>query len=211
MAGQKRRAPSSAAASSSEKVESSISISRQTSASWSRWQPMRFAALVACSAFIFQTPSSSVSGLSSSGVTMSYKPPVKSSVSKLRSSSRFPTDPARGGSSSSTRHSPSTRSPTSRSSFAGALAPPIGYVGTPDPAPVPTECFEQRMRNLVLGEDAAIRKKRQQQQQQTRTVQKPANLLSVETLADYKRVVADEKDRVVAVRFHGEWCRVSDL
>ena len=173
MTGQIRRAPTSASA---------------------RWQSMRFAALVACAAFLLQAPSTT-SALSS--VTMAYKPPVKSSVSKLRSSSRIPTDPTRGAA----LNNPPVRSPTSRSSFAGALAPPAGFVGTPNPAPVPTECFEKRMRNLVLG-NPAIKKR-------TRTVQKPANVVTVETLADYKRVVADEKDRVVAVRFHGEWCRVS--
>jgi thiol-disulfide isomerase/thioredoxin len=35
----------------------------------------------------------------------------------------------------------------------------------------------------------------------------PSNVFTVESLADYKVVVGDERERVVAVRFYAPWCR----
>ena len=180
MAGQRRRIGASNAAAAAD--GSGVS----TSTRQARWQPTRFMALVACASFILQAPTASAF----SSVTMTYKPQVKSSVSKLRSS-RF-TEHRPGTS------SPQSRSPTSKSAYAGALAAPPGLLRPQQPQ----ESFERRMRDLVLGSPSPTKKP-------ATTVQKPANIMTVETLADYKRVVADEKDRVVAVRFHGEWCRVS--
>lgn len=58
------------------------------------------------------------------------------------------------------------------------------------------------MRHLVLGSPAAKPKEKS-----STAVKRPANIVTVETLAEYKRVVADEADRIVAVRFHSPWCR----
>lgn len=66
--------------------------------------------------------------------------------------------------------------------------------------------FERRMRGLVQrrksGDTGAKRKGRQQT-----TNIKPPNVQVVNSLSEYKTVVADEKDRIVVVRFHASWCR----
>ena len=38
-------------------------------------------------------------------------------------------------------------------------------------------------------------------------VGRPSNVIEVTSLEDYKKVVADETDKIVAVRFYAPWCR----
>ena len=66
------------------------------------------------------------------------------------------------------------------------------------------ETFEQRMRELVLGSPkldapplapAPVR-------------HLPDNVQVIETLQDYKRVVGDEREKIVAVRFYASYCKV---
>lgn len=38
---------------------------------------------------------------------------------------------------------------------------------------------------------------------------RPPNVLMVETLAEYKKEVGEERERLVVVRFFADWCRVS--
>lgn len=138
----------------------------------------------------------STSGFS---MTMEYKPPVKSSVGKIRNS-RFSESRSRSTSSQS-------RSPTHKSAYAGALVPPPSSMMPPTTGQRPRS-FEDRMRDLVLGPTTKP-KKPAAAAAAPRARSKPANIKMVETLADFKSVVADEKDRIVAVRFHAPWCRVS--
>merc|ERR1711937_295368 len=83
---------------------------------------------------------------------------------------------------------------TSKSSFAGVLqAPPNG--GTQQQRSG-SKSFESRMRDLVLPKP------------RTRDMRRlPANLEVVETIQDYKEVVADEEEGIVVVRFFAPWCK----
>jgi hypothetical protein len=82
-----------------------------------------------------------------------------------------------------------TRS-SSREAYAGAMAPPS------------TPSFEQRMRDMVLGTQQTLKKR-------APVTAGPANLITIDNLKDYKRVVGDETEKMVAVRFYAPWCRVS--
>lgn len=130
------------------------------------WRP-RWLPIIALLAFV------SIPYGEAFSATMTYKPPVKSSVNKIRTSRQSRT---------STSH---------KSAYAGALAPPV-------PTSQPRRSFEKRMRDLVLPH-----KRPSVAPASTR----PANLVTVRSLLEYKKVVADEKDRIVAVRFHSPYCR----
>jgi hypothetical protein len=121
-----------------------------------------------------------------------YKPPVKSSVSKIRNN-RY------SSSSTETVHHnrAQSRSPTQKSAYAGALNPPTRSSRQ-------SRSFESRMRDLVLGTPKP--KTKAPPAEGARTL--PSNVFTVETLEDYKKVVGDEKEKLVAVRFHAPWCRV---
>jgi len=70
--------------------------------------------------------------------------------------------------------------------------------------------FEQRMRDMVLGPATT---QRQQGSSTTTTAAQPSrrnlppNVQTVETLQDYKRVVGDEREKIVAVRFYANYCK----
>lgn len=78
------------------------------------------------------------------------------------------------------------------------------------PPPSATDAgFEERMKKIVLQQQ-------QQQQQQKRpsaAVSAPSRprsrspVTEVLTLEDYKKVVAEERERVTVVRFYAPWCR----
>ena len=123
------------------------------------------------------------SSASSFSLQMDYKPPVQSSVSKLRNS----------------RFRSSTTSTNKKSSTSNQAA--ASYVSTPqEVATSSTGTFEDRMRGLVFG-----KKKEQSQAKETRNL--PANVFVVDNLQEYKRVVGEETSRVVAVRFYAPWCK----
>jgi hypothetical protein len=67
---------------------------------------------------------------------------------------------------------------------------------------LPHPSFESRMRDAV-----------QMPRRVVPAVQKvpgrPAHVQEIITLEDYQRVVAEEKEKMVVVRFHAPWCRVS--
>lgn len=114
-------------------------------------------------------------------ISMNYKPPVKSSVKKLHDR-RFPSDQNGNKNRSSS---------TGKSAYANAYS-------LSSQAP---QSFESRMRDLVLG-----------QTQRTSTPVReglPSNVHVIENLQDYKEVVGDEKEKIVAVRFYATYCRVS--
>lgn len=104
-------------------------------------------------------------------LSMEYKPPVKTTVDRLRTSRR---------SRVTTSH---------KSAYAGALAAP---------SPTRPRSFEDRMRDLVLPKSKPT---------VAPAAARPDNLVTVKTLYEFKDVVADEKDRIVAVRFYSPYCR----
>ena len=52
-----------------------------------------------------------------------------------------------------------------------------------------------------------VTQQQQRQQQQPRINNKPANVKTVESLQDFKTIVGDETEKLVAVRFHATYCR----
>jgi hypothetical protein len=60
--------------------------------------------------------------------------------------------------------------------------------------------FSRRMRNIAVPKKIP---------EHVVTPGRPSNVMEVTTLQDYKKHVADEKDRIVVVRFYAKWCRVS--
>ena len=61
--------------------------------------------------------------------------------------------------------------------------------------------FERRMRERYLK---TLQPQRQSQQQQQ---QLPANVRHVESLSDYKSIIAKSGDKTVVVRFYAKWCK----
>ena len=122
---------------------------------------------------------------SSFSLSMSYKPPVKSSVKKFYDR-RFQTD---GGSGESSSRRPQSR----KAAHAAAYAPPA-----------PSADFEQRMRDLLFRPETRIKTS---QGPSRPNVAVPSNVVTVNTLQEYKTVVGDETSRLVAVRFHATYCR----
>jgi hypothetical protein len=160
--------------------------SRSRSFAWVHLQMFLMAVVFSC------IPSSRAFNLQ-----MTYKPPVKSSVGKLQDP-RFSRDlSARQGD-----------SPSRSSSSKSASAAGVSYYQPASDTPTATsdDSFERRMRDMVLGN--------QKQRKVTRTTTMPTrklppNVRMVETLQEYKKVVADETESVVAVRFYAPWCKVS--
>ena len=146
---------------------------------------------------------SSTATVSAFSMHMEYKPPVKSSVKKLYDQ-RFPRQDESSSSSRKNNHNNNgKRRSFAKAAFAGALtAPPPS---SPPTIPVVPESFERRMRDLVLGGQDLVRRRNQQR------TQLPDNVLTIETLQEYKRVVADETEKIVAVRFYAPWCKVRSL
>lgn len=146
-------------------------------------------------------------------VTMStgdaYKPPVKSSVEKMYDRRYGETISSSRSSNPAARHqrrsSDDRRTSSAKAAHAGTLAMPQA------------RSFEQRMRDMVLGTPATTTSHTVapttvgpiQERQQQRAL--PPNVLTIETLQDYKRVVGDEREKIVAVRFYATYCKVSVL
>lgn len=93
------------------------------------------------------------------------------------------------------------------------------YASTEDP-PLPrhsviaSKSFGNRMRDLVLRENESEKINRQQQHDDMPgrskiNPSKPAFVHEAVTLQSYKKLVADEHEKLVVVRFYAKWCRVS--
>ena len=63
--------------------------------------------------------------------------------------------------------------------------------------------FEERMRDLVMGGRTTTAKPTGSSDSKL-----PKNVKVVKTLDEYKKVVGDERDRIVVVRFFAPWCKV---
>ena len=118
---------------------------------------------------------------------MSYKPPVQSSVNKIRSSSL----------SSITGAEESQRRISSKQQASAAT-----FVATPQNNNNNNNnngsSFEGRMRGLVFGRTNKNKKT---------TMKLPANVCTVETLEEYKAIVGEEDTKLVCVRFYARWCK----
>lgn len=82
---------------------------------------------------------------------------------------------------------------------------PQYYALYSDPA-TEIESFEQRMRKRLLQQekDEALRQKKQRYQKEQ---DEDKIVLKANTLQEYKKVVADENERLVMVRFYSPWCK----
>jgi thiol-disulfide isomerase/thioredoxin len=118
---------------------------------------------------------------------MTYKPPVQSSVSKLRSSRGL-----FGGSDSTGRTSSSKQQ-----AAASLVSNPITQEQQQQQEDLdPSTSFEDRMRGLAF---------KGKKKQPVRRL--PPNVFVVETLQDYKQIVGGESSKMVAVRFYAPWCK----
>lgn len=74
------------------------------------------------------------------------------------------------------------------------------YATTLDHPPPDASDFAKRMRNIALPTPPKKKKI-------LSNGGRPSNVIEVTSLEDYKTIVADEKEKIVAVRFYAPWCR----
>lgn len=129
-------------------------------------------------------------------VMRDYRPPVKSSVSKLQGRRRTGDSSSRSTSSAGGPNGPTG---TSKAAHAATFHPP----------PSSSSPFERRMRDLVLNNQRRRSVKEQTHRRRARDATLPPNVQIVDNLREYKQVVGDETTKMVAVRFYAPWCRVS--
>lgn len=133
-----------------------------------------------------------------------YRPPVKSSVKKLYD--RRYTDSVSIGTGNTNNlqrtrpstnhlHPSQTSSTSAKASYAGTLS-------------IPAPSFEERMRKAVLGSPISKSNiQRPGSRSTSRQGHLPSNVQTIETLQEYKRVVGDEREKIVAVRFFASYCK----
>lgn len=200
---------------------------------WHRQVPVAFACIFWICSGLVDVRFSSAFQVQMLSDSYSYQPPVKTSVKQLQQNGRFsasgihisssgsgsggmssrPGSSSSDGSNSSVQHRASNHQrSTAKSAFAGTLSMPTSSSSSSD---VTVESFEQRMRDLVLGTptSASLRgnnngKVANAAGPPVSTRQLPPNVQIIETLQDYKRVVGDERNRIVAVRFYASYCKV---
>lgn len=70
--------------------------------------------------------------------------------------------------------------------------------------------FEERMRDMVLGprQRAAAPTATEQRRVVKQRSVLPPNVQTIESLEEYKHVVGDEREKIVAVRFYATYCKV---
>jgi hypothetical protein len=86
---------------------------------------------------------------------------------------------------------------TSRGIFYSTMNTSRRYANSADPQ---MSDFSRRMRSIAVPKKLP---------QHVAAPGRPSNVMEITTLQDYKKHVADEKDRIVVVRFYAKWCRVS--
>ena len=164
-----------------------------------RWQHTTIAVVLCTLLALSQAQPSHAFSLT---MMAAYKPPVKSSVSKIRNNRYSSSDSSSSNPQAQKR--PSSRSTTQKSAYVGALAPP-----TTQQQQKPRRSFESRMRDLVLGQPKQQSTTTGANKAQEGARSLPTNVFTVETLQDYKKIVGEEREKLVAVRFFAPWCRVS--
>ena len=134
-----------------------------------------------------------------------YQPPVKTSVMKQLMQGRISNSV--GSNSGGTLNGGSDAGPASGAANianGGTSRPSTAQAAFAGSISLPPPSFEQRMRDMVLGKPLS------QAQSSARGVAKrslPANVQVIETLQDYKVVVGDERQKIVAVRFYATYCK----
>jgi len=73
------------------------------------------------------------------------------------------------------------------------------YAGVAPPAP--QQSFQDRMRSIVIGDTDKVNAERRAR------ASLPRNVIHVSTLEDYRNVVGNEKEKIVAVRFYATYCK----
>jgi hypothetical protein len=63
--------------------------------------------------------------------------------------------------------------------------------------------FERRMRNVLIRDE--------QKRKRLNTSRGPANVKLVTSIEDYKKVVGEEREKIVVARFYAPWCKVCAL
>lgn len=83
---------------------------------------------------------------------------------------------------------------------------PISAAATLDNSPSSSSyemsSFAERMKNLIT-KDA----QREKRKKQSKLIGAPKNLLRLTTLEEFKKVVGNEKDKIVVVRWYAPWCK----
>lgn len=136
--------------------------------------------------------SESCSAFSQWQMMAAYKPPVKSSVSKIRS--------PRWSNSGKSKPQTTMDAP---GKDGGLLRPPSKQHASASaslPSTSNKSSFQQRMRGLLAEEKAKVRIATKQKQSM------PSNVAKVETLKEYQGVFQGS-DKLVVVRFYAPWCR----
>mmetsp|Transcript_28112 Transcript_28112/g.68466 ORF Transcript_28112/g.68466 Transcript_28112/m.68466 type:complete len:272 (+) Transcript_28112:284-1099(+) len=143
--------------------------------------------ILSCS---FLTPTNAFSQMQ---MMAAYKPPVKSSVSKIRSPRSSPQ------SRQQPHQAPSSDSSIRQSSKQRASAA-VSVPRTLNPSAT-RRSFQERMRGVLSKEKAKVRIATQKSQSM------PRNVHEVETLDDFKALLSSCHNKLVVVRFYAPWCR----
>ena len=137
-----------------------------------------------------------------------YQPPVKTSVLKQLRQGRSGSS---GGENGGRGNRQTDNGPGSSTATGGAIRPPTAHSAFGRTMQIPSSSFEQRMRDIVLGK---FRQCDPPQPERSRIVnhqRRPLNVQMVETLQEYKTIVGDEPNRVVAVRFYATYCKACQV
>lgn len=154
-------------------------------------------------------------------VSMTYTPPLKSYVGKFHRNkgdqfgSTNDNYSSRGADTIMKSPSPKASSrvrssTTSKSATSEALS-------VPRPSSSLRSTFEQRMRNIVLKNGGIKMKsiataatttlKRRGTKKTELAIYSEPNVFLIDSLKDYKKIVADEEAKIVVVRFFAPWCK----
>ncbi|CAJ1952715.1 unnamed protein product [Cylindrotheca closterium] len=129
-----------------------------------------------------------------------YKPPVKSSVSKIRSprwsSGNMNNNTGGGISDKQSQSESSSRQPSKQRASAAVSLPTEGASRRSSSPP----SFQERMRGVLNEESERARIATRKKQSM------PQNVFEVETLQAYQKLVASN-NKLVVVRFYAPWCR----
>lgn len=90
-----------------------------------------------------------------------------------------------------------------QTTLSNSFAPTLPYSSVPDEESSIRSNFDKRMRDLVFGKKERLAPSPRRRSGGKR----PENIRTVESLQEYKAVVANEKERIVVVRFFATWCK----
>jgi thiol-disulfide isomerase/thioredoxin len=132
-----------------------------------------------------------------------YQPPVKTSLLKQLVHGR--------SSSSSGVNGENDIGPESMVASGGTNRPTTSHAAFGGTLPLPSPTFEQRMRDIVFGKSRQNKSSRSESSGTASHQRRPSNVHVIETLQDYKTIVGDEPNQVVAVRFYATYCKACQV